>query len=71
MELSVSVSAVPVLGCIDTGVVLVALQMAPVLDKFVGLELMGCNQVAILTTGIRDTPVVEEELIGRWCWINA
>lgn len=69
MELSVS--GVLFLGSINTGVVLVALQVIPYLHKFFGVELMGRYQVAVLTTGIRDAPMVEEELIGRGCWVNA
>lgn len=71
MELPVSVPAALFLGHVDTGVVLVALQVVPILDEFIGLELMGCDEVAVLTTGVRHTPVVEKELVGRGCWFDA
>lgn len=41
MKLSVSVPAVLFLGHVDTGIVLVALQVVPVLDEFIRVELMG------------------------------
>lgn len=71
MKLSVSIPAVLFLGHVDTGVVLVALQVVPVLDEFIGVELMGRDQVAVLTTGVRYPPMVEEELIGRGRWVDA
>lgn len=71
MELSVSIPAVLFLGYVDTGIVLVALQVVPVLDEFIRMELMGCDQVAVLTAGVRYSPMVEEELVGRGCWVNA
>lgn len=52
MKLLVSVPAVFFLGRVDAGVVLVALQVVPVLDKFIGVKLMRRDQVAVLTTGV-------------------
>lgn len=71
MKSSVSVPAVLFLSHVDTGIVLVALQVVPVLDEFIGVELMGCDQVTVLTAGVRHPPMVEEELVGRGHWFNA
>lgn len=71
MKPSVSISAILLLCQVDTGVVLIGLQVVPVLDEFIWEELMGRDQVAVLATGVRHPPVVEEELVGRGHWVDA
>lgn len=67
----VPITAVLFLGHVDTCVVLVALQVVPVLDEFIGVELMGCDQVTVLTARVRHPPMVEKELVWRGHRIDA
>lgn len=69
--LPVSIPPIPFLGHVDACIVLVGLQVVPVLDQFVGLELVGGDEMAVLTAGVGHPPVVEEKLVGRRCGVNA
>lgn len=64
-------TAVLFLGYVDTCVVLVALQVVPILDEFIGLELVGRDEVTVLAARVRHSPMVEKELIGRGHRIDA
>ena len=64
IKLSVSVPAAFVLGHVDAGIVLVTLQVVPVFNELVGLELVRRDQVTVLAAGVGHPPVVEEELVG-------
>ena len=59
-----------VFGCVYAGVVLVALQVVPVLEQFIGVKLVGGNQVTVLAAAVRHAPVVKEKLIWRGLGIN-
>ena len=59
MELPVSIPRRLLFSHVHAGVGFVGLQVVPVLDEFVGLKLMGCDQVAVLAAGVGHPPVVK------------
>lgn len=59
-----------ILRHIKARIVLVALQVIPVFNEFVGLELVRGDQVTVFAAGVRHSPVVEEKLIWWWHWVD-